>query len=63
MGYWVKKAFSKHKGSLTRIAKKRRGYSKKTGKIKTSWLKTQAKKGGKIGRKANLALRARRFKH
>ena len=60
---WAQKALAKHKGALTRSAKKAKGYSKKTGKIKVSYLRKAAKKPGKTGRRARLALNVRGFKH
>jgi hypothetical protein len=71
--YWVPKAFEKKKGSLRRHVKKEYGsagfrISSATGKpiIKSEVLQSLAKeKNGfrtAIGRKARLALRARKFK-
>jgi len=55
---WVQKAFSKNKGSLRRTLRAKKGR-----KIPASKLRSAAKKGGKTGRRARLALTARGFKH
>lgn len=57
---WIKGAIGKP-GSLTATAK-RAGALKKDGSIKVTWLRAQAKKSTKTGRRARLALTLRKMK-
>jgi hypothetical protein len=52
---WIQKAI-KHPGALREQAKKEGGIDPKTGSIKKSWLQKKAKEGGKVGRRARLAI-------
>jgi len=60
-GKWIQKIHLK-KGAL-RAAAQRAGAITPKGTIDVNWLKAIAKKGGKIGRRARLALLFRRFHH
>jgi len=56
---WIQKAIKdKNKGALRRSL----GVSKKTGKIPLSKIRKAAKKGGKLGRRARLALTLRKLR-
>jgi hypothetical protein len=57
---FIQKAIKKP-GAL-RAAAKKAGAIDKDGKIKVSWLKKTAKKGGTMGKRANLALTLRKLK-
>ena len=57
---WIQSAIKKP-GAL-RAAAKRAGAITKQGNIKVSWLREMAKKGGKIGRRARLALTLRKLR-
>ena len=56
-GYWMTAiAPTVKKGALTAYAKKHKGMTKR-GTISIAWLHRMAKKGGKLGLRARLALR------
>jgi hypothetical protein len=55
---WVAAAFAKHKGALRRSLKVKKGR-----KIPVAKLRAAVKKGGKIGKRAQLVLNARSFRH
>ena len=55
---WAGKAFAKHKGALRRTLKVKKGK-----KIPVKKLRAAVKKGGKTGKRAQLVLNARSFKH
>jgi hypothetical protein len=57
---WIQKAI-KNKGSLRALAQ-REGAITKRGTISRKWLEKKAKEGGKVGRRARLALTLRKFK-
>lgn len=56
--YWVSKAFSKNKGALHRDLGVAPGKP-----IPASKERAAAKRGGVVGRRARLALTARKFRH
>ena len=61
--YWIQEAI-KHPGALRAYVKRKygsRGFTKK-GTIKVSILRKLAKKKGKVGRRARLALTLRRLR-
>jgi len=61
MNRWIQKIHLR-KGVL-REAARRAGAITPKGTIDINWLREMAKKGGKIGRRARLALLFRRFHH
>lgn len=56
---WIQQAI-KHPGALTAKAKKA-GAVTRSGTISSTWLKQQAKKGGKTGQQARLAMTLRKL--
>ena len=57
---WIQKAI-KHPGSLRALARKE-GAITRQGTISVAWLREKAKQGGKVGRRARLALTLRRLR-
>jgi len=58
---WMQSAVKKP-GSLRATAARSKGISKKTGNIKSSWLKKAVQKGGLTAKRARLAMTFKKYR-